>query len=329
MTTSAPLPARPRIIRTMKLPPMVEARIAECFEAPPPPSQPLQTAEALRLAEEFGASAILLTHATPLFADMIPQIPSCVKLIATVSVGLDHLDVAALAERGIMVSNTPDVLTDCNADLTMMLILGASRRVTEMSRVIREGWGRSLAMDELLGLRVTGKTLGIVGMGRIGQGVARRARGFDMNVLYNNRRRLSEDLEYGASWVRDLSDMLPRCDILSLHLPGGDSTDSMMNAETFSQLPKGAIFINAARGRLVDETALIAALKSGQLAAAGLDVFRNEPHPNPELLSLPNVFATPHIGSCTVETRSDMGMLALDNVEAFIAGRPLPTGVTA
>ncbi|GBQ95047.1 D-isomer specific 2-hydroxyacid dehydrogenase [Acetobacter nitrogenifigens DSM 23921 = NBRC 105050] len=253
--------------------------------------------------------------------------PPDVKLIATVSVGLDHLDVDAIHARGLALTNTPDVLTECNADLAIFLMLAASRRAGEYSAIMRGGWGRTLAMDELLGQRVSGKTLGIIGMGRIGQAVARRAQGFGMTVLYNNRRRLAPELEHGATWISDLREMLPKTQILSLHLPGGPESDSLINAETLALLPRGAIFVNAARGRLVDEDALLAALSSGQLAAAGLDVCRNEPNPDPRLLAAPNVFMTPHVGSATVETRSAMGMLALDNVVAIVADAPLLTPV--
>ncbi|MDG6094977.1 D-glycerate dehydrogenase [Acetobacter sp. AN02] len=321
--------SRPRIIRTVRLPEEAEKRITASFDAPPPPSSPLSTEEVFRLAAETKAQAVLVTNSSPVRADDAALIPESVGLIATVSVGLDHLDVKAITDRGILISNTPDVLTDCNADLTMLLILAASRRMTEYTKIIRDGWKRGLGMDELLGIRVSGKTLGIVGMGRIGQAVARRARGFGMTVLYNNRRRLDPQKEQGATWFENLEDMLPQCDILTLHLPGGPESDSLINAATLSLLPRGAVFVNAARGRLVDEDALIEALTSGQIAAAGLDVFRNEPDPDPRLISLPNVFATPHIGSATRETRTDMGMLALDNVEAFVQGKPLLTPVTA
>lgn len=320
--------ARPHIVRSVRLPEAVEARIAAEFDAPPPPDKPLDTDTLFRLAEKTHAEAMLVTHHAAINAEAAQRIPSSVKLVATVSVGLDHLDVAAITARGIAVSNTPDVLTDCNADLAMLLILAASRRAAEYTALVRAGWGRDLGMDEMLGQRVSGKTLGIVGMGRIGQAVARRARGFGMTVLYNNRRRLSPEKEEGATWVEHLDDMLPRCQIISLHLPGSDDTDGMVDAAFLAKLPKGAIFVNAARGRLVNEDALIDALRSGHLAGAGLDVCRNEPHPDPRLLELPNLFMTPHVGSATVETRTDMGMLALDNVAAVAAGKPPVTPVT-
>lgn len=321
--------SRTRIVRSVRLPEAVEARIAQEFDAPPPPQTPLDTAALFKLAEETQAEAMLVTHHAAIKGDAVAKIPASVRLVATVSVGLDHLDVKAIRARGITVSNTPDVLTECNADLALLLILAAARRAAEYTALVRKGWGRDLAMDEMLGMRISGKTLGIVGMGRIGQAVARRARGFGMTVLYNNRRRLAPELEHGATWVENLEDMLPRCQIITLHLPGSDETDGMVDQAFLSRLPKGAIFVNAARGRLVNEDALIDALRSGQLAGAGLDVCRNEPHPDPRLLELPNLFMTPHVGSATVETRTEMGMLALDNVVAMAAGKPLVSPVEA
>ena len=319
----------PRLIRSTRLLDAVENRIRSTFSAPPPPEHALSTAELLELAHEYQPFAVLLTHTAPLKGADVSALPQSVKLVATVSVGLDHLDVPALLARNIAVSNTPDVLTDCNADLAIMLILAASRRAAEYYTLMKAGWGRTLGMGEMLGHRVSGKRLGIVGMGRIGQAVAKRARGFDMSILYHNRRRLDAAEEAGATYFATLEDMLPHCDILSLHMPGSPTAAPLINARTLALLPHGSVLVNAARGSLVDESALIAALRSGQLFAAGLDVFCNEPNPNPELLALPNLFMTPHVGSATVETRTAMGMLALDNVSAMAEGRPLPSGVTA
>lgn len=320
---------KPRLIRSVRLLAAAEKRIETDFTAPPSPAAPLNTAAILKLAHEFQPAAILVTHHSPLKGDDVAAIPACVKLVATVSVGLDHLDVPALLARGIAVSNTPDVLTDCNADLTMMLIIAACRRAAEYYTLMKKGWGHTLGMDEMLGHRVTGKTLGIIGMGRIGQAVARRARGFEMNVLYHNRRQLDPSQEEGATYYANLEEMLPKCNILSLHLPAAPNGQPIMTAHTLGLLPRGSVLVNAARGALIDETALIDALRSGQLAGAGLDVYQNEPNPNPRILALPNVFMTPHVGSATVETRTAMCMLALDNVAALAAGKPLPSPVTA
>ena len=320
---------RPRLLLTQRQTPAVMQRIEHSFTISSAPEHKMTTRELLDAARTFQPDAIMTSTGLPLQGDDVKQLPDCVKVVATVSVGTDHLDVPALHARGIIVTNTPDVLTDCNADMAILLMLAAARRAGEYTTLMRKGWGRSLAMDELLGTRLSGKRLGIVGMGRIGRAVARRARGFDMEIMYSNRRRLPAEQEAGATYFSTLADMLPHCDILTLHLPATPETDGMINAELLGRLPRGAIFINAARGALVDEDALIDALRSGQLAAAGLDVYRNEPNPDPRFLELPNVFLTPHVGSATIETRTDMGMLAIDNVEAVLNGKHPPTPVRA
>ncbi|GBQ62475.1 D-isomer specific 2-hydroxyacid dehydrogenase [Ameyamaea chiangmaiensis NBRC 103196] len=317
---------RPRLIRDQIYPAAAEARLAELFTTPAPPTGPADTATMLSLARSFEPAALLISHATRADAAFIAALPDSVKVIACVSVGIEHVDIPAARARGIMVTNTPDVLTDCNADLAMMLILGAARRASDYTAVMRAGWGRGFGMAEMLGMRVTGKRLGIVGMGRIGRAVAHRARGFDMTILYHNRRPLGPDQEQGAQYFADLRDMLPHCDILSLHLPGGDQP--VMTRETFALLPKGALFVNAARGAHVDEDALIDALQSGHLFGAGLDVYRNEPNPDPRLLALPNLFMTPHMGSATHETRTDMACLAFENARRVIAGETPLTPVS-
>ncbi|BAK83505.1 2-hydroxyacid dehydrogenase [Komagataeibacter medellinensis] len=320
---------QPRLLLTQRQTPAVMQRIEHNFTISGAPDHKMTTRELLDTARAFQPDAIMTSTGLPLQGDDVKQLPDCVKVVATVSVGTDHLDIPALHARGIIVTNTPDVLTQCNADMAILLMLAAARRAGEYTTLMRRGWGQSLAMDELLGTRISGKRLGIVGMGRIGRAVAKRARGFDMEVLYSNRRRLPAEQEAGATYFATIADMLPHCDILSLHMPASPETDGMINADLLGRLPRGAIFINAARGALVDEDALIDALRSGQLAAAGLDVYRNEPNPDPRFLELPNVFLTPHVGSATVETRTDMGMLALDNVEAVLKGAHPPTPVGA
>jgi lactate dehydrogenase-like 2-hydroxyacid dehydrogenase len=269
------------------------------------------------------AEALLFTSFFPLRADLIRRLPEPVRVAATCSVGFDHVDVEAARARGLIVTNTPEVLTECTADLAFMLILAACRRAHEYDTLVHAGgWTRVFGLPEMLGVRASGKTLGIVGLGRIGRAVAQRGRGFNMRVLYHDAVRLPPDLEAGAEYFADLRAMLPHCQILSLHAPGGRETDRMMNAETFALLPKGAVFVNAARGGLVDDDALVDALKSGHLFGAGLDVFRNEPAFDKRLAELPNVFLTPHMASATVETRNAMGFRALDNIAAVLAGRP-------
>ena len=277
--------------------------------------------EALSQVEKHTAEALLVSHRHKMTADVIARLPAHVKVLATVTVGYDHIDIPAAKAKGLIVTNTPDVLTDCTADMAMLLMLAACRRAAEAEQLMRKGWRQSFGMGEFLGLQVTGKRLGIFGMGRIGQAMAQRARGFNMQILYSNRSRLKPDLEAGARYFADLKEMLPHCDILAIHAPATAATEKVINAETLALLPQGAVLVNTARGSLVDEDALLDALKSGHLFAAGLDVFRSEPDYDTRFADLPNVFLTPHIGSATVETRNAMGFRALDNVAAVCAGK--------
>ncbi len=202
----------------------------------------------------------------------------------------------------------------------MMLLLGAARRAYEYDRIMRDGWRRRIGQGDLLGVRVSGKRLGIVGFGRIGRAVAQRARGFGMSVLYHQPRRVDADLEAGASYFERLEDMLPSCDFLSVHAPAKPETNRLIGREVLARLPRGAVLVNVARGALVDEDALYEALRSGQLYAAGLDVFRSEPDYDMRFAALPNVLLSPHVGSATVETRNAMGWRALDNISAVLNG---------
>jgi lactate dehydrogenase-like 2-hydroxyacid dehydrogenase len=203
----------------------------------------------------------------------------------------------------------------------MMLLLGAARRGYEYDRIMRQGWRYRIGQGDLLGVRVTGKRIGILGMGGIGQAMAQRARGFDMQVMYHNRRRLPPDQEAGAVWFENLHDMLPHCDFLSIHAPGGAATNRILDAHALSLLPNDAVIVNTARGSLIDEDALYAALTSGKLFAAGLDVFRDEPNFDLRFAALDNVMLSPHVGSASRETRNAMGFKALDNIAAVLAGR--------
>jgi lactate dehydrogenase-like 2-hydroxyacid dehydrogenase len=249
------------------------------------------------------------------------------RILANYGAGIEHIDLAAARAAGIAVTNTPDVLTDATADIALLLMLGAARRAYEGERAVREGGWKSWSTTYMLGVHMTGKRLGIFGMGRIGQAVAKRARAFDMKIHYSNRRRLAAELEQGAIFHADPEEMLAHCDFLSINAPGGAETYHWLNAERIAKLPDGAVVVNTARGALVDDAALIAALKSGKVFAAGLDVFENEPNLNPAYRELQNVFLLPHLGSATVETRNAMGFKALDNLDAFFAGKPLPDRV--
>jgi lactate dehydrogenase-like 2-hydroxyacid dehydrogenase len=244
-----------------------------------------------------------------------------VRIIANFSVGVDHVDLQAAAARGIVVTNTPDVLSDATAEIAVLLMLGAARRASEGEQLVRSRQWRDWSPAFMVGRQITGKRLGIIGMGRVGQVTARRARGFDMELHYHNRRRVEPAAESGARYHATLEALLPHCDLLSIHCPATPDTAGLLNAERIALLPDGAIVINTARGGVVDDEALIAALNSGKLWAAGLDVYNGEPDIDPRYRTLKNTFLLPHIGSATHETRDAMGFRALDNLDAFFAGR--------
>jgi lactate dehydrogenase-like 2-hydroxyacid dehydrogenase len=311
---------KPTIVIGRKLPEAVEARLARDYDARLNPDDRLySTGELLELLE--GADGVLPCHTEQFSAQVMERLPKSLRIIANMSVGVDHVDLAAAKNHGIVVTNTPDVLSDATAEIAILLMLGAARRAGEGERLIRAGQWKSWSPAFMVGTQVTGKRLGIVGMGRVGQVIARRARGLDMDLHYHNRRPVAPQQDSGARYHERLEDMLPLCDFLSLNCPATPETLDLMNAERLALLPDGAILINTARGAIIDEAALVAALKSGKLAAAGLDVFKNEPDILPALRELENTFLLPHIGSATKETRDAMGFRAVDNLDAFFAGR--------
>lgn len=311
---------RPKLVVTRQMTPAVQRRIAAEYDAPYPGDRDLTLDETFEVVGRTGTSALMVSSNLKFTPEVIARLPPALRILATASAGFEHIDVAAARARGLIATNTPEVLSDCTADLAMLLILAACRRAHEYNDLMRRGWDRAFGLGEMLGVRVSGRRLGIIGMGSIGRAVARRARGFGMPVLYNNRHRLPPELEGDATWFEDLRAMLPHCQVLSLHAPATPETVGLMNAELFGLLPEGAVFVNTARGSLVDEEALIAALRSGRLGAAGLDVFAREPGFDRRLAVLSNVFLTPHMGSATIETRDAMGFRALDNVAAVLAG---------
>ncbi|AZN73032.1 D-glycerate dehydrogenase [Georhizobium profundi] len=268
-----------------------------------------------------SVDAVLPCHSERFDADVLAQLPDRLKIIANHSVGTDHVDLKAAKQRGIVVTNTPDVLSDATAEIAMLCMLGAARRGAEGNRMVREGKWNFWSPAFMVGRQVTGKRFAVLGMGRVGQVAAERARGFGMEIHYHNRRRLPVELEKGAIFHDSVESLLAVADVLSLHCPTTPDSIDLINAERLALLPDGAILVNTARGALVDERALVEALKSGKLFAAGLDVFKDEPGGNPEIAALDNVFLLPHIGSATFETRDAMGNRALDNLDAFFAGR--------
>jgi lactate dehydrogenase-like 2-hydroxyacid dehydrogenase len=279
------------------------------------------------IARSRDADAVICTVADRFGADVIAQLAPRVRVLASYSVGTDHIDVAAASARGIVVTNTPDVVTEATAEIALLLLLGAARRAAEGEQLIRSGRWNGWAPTLLLGRQLTGKRLGIVGMGRIGQAFATRARGLGVQLHYTDRLRVSTEREQGAIFHPDLESLLRVSELLSLHAPAMPETRHLLNARTLAFLPRGAIVVNSARGDLVDDEALIAALRSGQVGAAGLDVFQGEPALHPGYRELPNTFLLPHLGTATQETREAMGFRALDNVDAVLAGRPPPDRV--
>ncbi|MBW7851725.1 MAG: D-glycerate dehydrogenase [Rhodospirillales bacterium] len=315
------MPARPRVLVTRKLPPAVEERLARDYDADlNADDRPYAQDEIV--ARSAGGDALLVTITDRIDAALIARLPETLRILATFSVGTDHIDVAAARARGLPVTNTPGAVTEATAEIAALLLLGAARRAGEGEAMMRAGTWSGWAPTQLLGIQLAGKRLGIVGMGRIGQAVARRMKPFGMEIHYHNRRRLPPESEQGAIFHDSLRGLLAVSQFLSLHSPSTPETRHLLNAETIALLPRGAVVVNTARGDVVKDDDLIAALSSGQIAAAGLDVYQNEPRVHPGYKDLPNTFLLPHLGTATLETRTAMGMMAVDNVDAVLAGRP-------
>lgn len=312
--------AKPKLLITRKLRPNVEARAAQNYDVVLNPDDSVFSPDALITACR-AVDAVLPCHSEHFTADVIAAIGPGLKIIANHSVGTDHVDLQAAKAAGVVVTNTPDVLSDATAEIAILCMLGAARRAAEGDAMVRAGQWNFWSPAFMVGRQVTGKRFGVLGMGRVGQVTAQRARGFGMEIHYHNRRRLPEHLENGAIFHETLDGLLQSSDVLSLHCPATADNTGIINAQTLARLPDRAIVVNTARGALIDEAALVAALTSGKLFAAGLDVFCTEPGGNAALSSLPNVFLLPHIGSATEETRDAMGFRALDNLDAFFAGQ--------
>lgn len=313
------LAERPRAYLCRRFTPAVEAALRERFDlAVNEDDAILPPEEMVRRARD--AQVLFVTATESLRAPALAGLPQ-LKAVATLSVGHDHIDLQAAQAAGIAVLHTPDVLSDACADVAMMLLLNACRRGLEGDRLVRSGAWQGWAPTQLLGMGLQGKVLGIFGMGRIGRAIAERARGFGLQVHYHNRSRLEPTLAQGASYHATLDGLLAASDILMVAAPGAPALRGVLDAGRLAGLRRGAVLVNISRGDLVDDEALIAALRSGQLRAAGLDVFANEPRVHPGYRELDNVFLTPHIGSATEETRDAMGWLLIDGLEALAAGR--------
>ena len=323
------MPARkPKIIVTRRLPDQVETRMRELFDTELNlDDAPMDRAALLSAMQR--ADAIVPTITDAIDADLLAQAGERLKLIANFGMGIDHIDVAAASERGVVVTNTPGVLTEDTADLTMALIMAVSRRIVEGANVVQAGQFTGWTPTWMMGRRVNGKRLGIIGMGRIGQAVARRAKAFGMQIHYHNRKPVShviaEELE--ATYWESLDQMLARMDIISVNCPHTPATYHLLSARRLKLLQPHAVVVNTARGGIIDEAALADMLAEGAIAGAGLDVFEFEPAINPKLLTQPNAVLLPHLGSATVEARIDMGEKVIINLKTWMDGHRPPDRV--
>ncbi|MEM7073222.1 MAG: D-glycerate dehydrogenase [Pseudomonadota bacterium] len=316
---------RLKVLVTTKLPRKVEARMMELFDCTlargDHSMDPAELAAAIRECD-----VLVPTVTDRIDASLIAQAQPRLKLIASFSTGVDHIDLAAARQAGIMVTNTANVLSEDTADMAMALIMAVPRRLGEGERMVRAGRWRRWQLTSMLGQRIWGKKLGIIGMGRIGLAVARRARGFGLSIHYHNRNRVAkaEEDALEAQWWGDLDQMLSRVDFVSLHCPHTPATHHLLDARRIALMRRDAILINTSRGGLIDEQALIAALQSGHLAGAGLDVYESEPVIDPAWLAMENVILLPHMSSATIEGREEMGERVLINIQTFADGHRPP-----
>ncbi|MEM6907955.1 MAG: D-glycerate dehydrogenase [Pseudomonadota bacterium] len=319
---------KPKVVVTRHLMPHVEARMSELFETT------LNIADTPMSRADLSAAmqdcdVLVPTVTDRIDGEMIAQAGEQLRLIANFGAGTEHIDLDAAAERKIIVTNTPGVFTDDTADLAMVGIIGVPRRIREGTALVRRGEWTGWAPSGLLGRKLGGKTLGIIGMGRIGQAVAHRARAFALNVAYHNRKRLPESVEsmLGVRFVATLDALIAEADILTLHCPLSEDTHGLLDERRIAMMKPGASIINTARGELIDQEALIAALQDGRLAGAALDVYPDEPKVDPRLLDHPNVMTLPHIGSATAEGREASGEKVIANIRFWADGHRPPDQV--
>ncbi|MGB0696290.1 MAG: 2-hydroxyacid dehydrogenase [Rhodospirillaceae bacterium] len=320
--------AKPLVIVTRKLPEVIETRMMELFNVRLNLDDHPFTRE--ELVEAVAEADVLVPTVTDrIDKGVLSNAGENLRLIANFGTGVDHVDVASAHQRGIMVTNTPDVLSEDTADMAMALILAVPRRLAEGERLVRSGNWAGWSPTHMLGHRIWGKRLGIVGMGRIGQAVARRAKGFGMTIHYHNRRPTTPDVEaeLEATYWESLDQMLARMDVISVHCPHTPATYHLLSARRLKLLRPHAYIVNTARGEVVDENALVRMLTKGELAGAGLDVFEHEPAINPKLVTMENVVLLPHMGSATIEGRVDMGEKVLINIKTYADGHKPPDRV--
>ena len=305
-----------KILVTRKLLDENNKRLINIFDAKFNDEDRLLSAKELIMLSS-DCDGILSFPTTIIDKDTIMKLSNNIKIISHYAVGFGNVDVDAAKENGIIVTNTPEVLTDATADISMLLLLGASRRAYE-GRLAAEKENWNWSADYLIGKQMSGKKLGILGMGRIGRAVADRARGFNMEIHYHNRNRLSPELENGAIFHNNINDLFKNSEFLSINCPGSKGTENLINDETLKNFPNGVVIANAARGEVIDDEAMIKAMKSGKVFALGLDVYRGEPKINKKYLDLKNLFLLPHLGSATARTRIAMGDRAIDNLDNFL-----------
>jgi glyoxylate reductase len=319
---------RPRVAVTRNLLPQIEARMAELFDCRFNADDHAMSAD--EIVELMQDADILVPTVTDrIDADLIAKAPASLKMFANFGAGVNHIDLAAAKAKGILVTNTPGVFTDDTADLTMALILNVPRRLGEGHRLMRSGEWQGWTPSGMLGHRIGGKTLGIIGFGRIGEAVALRARAFGLNIVYNKRHRLPASIEdeMGITFEPDLDRLIAKSDIITLHCPLTAETDKLMSRERIGLMKRDAYLINSSRGELVDEDALIEALQRGRIAGAGLDVYNHEPAIDPRFLAIPNVVLLPHLGSATFEGREASGEKVIANIRIFSDGHRPPDQV--
>lgn len=334
MTTAIETPlarraaGKPRVVVTRRLLPEIEARLAELFDTALSPDDVPMSREVI-VAALRDCDVLVPTVTDRIDGAMIARAGEQLGLIANFGAGVDHIDLAAARARKIVVTNTPSVFTDDTADMTMALIISVPRRLPQASRTLLAGQWTGWGPSNFLGQSLGGKRLAIVGMGRIGQAVAHRARGFGLEVVYHNRHRLPPAVEnmLGARYEADLDHLIAEADILTLHCPASSETHHLLDARRIAAMKPHACVINTARGDLIDEEALITALEAGRLAGAGLDVYAREPTVDPRLLALPNVILTPHIGSATIEGRGAAGLRLIANIRFWMDGHRPPDQV--
>ncbi|NCN83497.1 MAG: D-glycerate dehydrogenase [Sphingomonadales bacterium] len=324
----SPAPSNPRVIITRELADTNQDRMCELFDALPNYADTPFSRDEL-IAAMADCDVLVPTVTDHIDAEMIENAPDRLRLIASFGAGVDHIDLAAARAKKIMVTNTPGVFTEDTADMTMALILSTPRRLSEGEKLMRSGQWEGWKPSGMLGHCIGGKKLGIIGMGRIGQAVARRASGFGLSIFYHNRRQLPPAVEESlrASFLPDLDELIRECDIISLHCPHTVETHEMINAERIGKMKSSAYLINTARGDLVDEDALIQALQSEKIGGAGLDVYQNEPDIDPRFLTLKNTVLLPHMGSATFEGREASGERVITNIRVWADGHRPPDQV--